>query len=373
MKSTAITFLGILFTLSIFAQSPGSVNWGNTSTTLIYTNDCNGALGGITGSSTYRFGLYVGPLGSPAPSLVLIATAMNGGGLGRFSPPTLALPPQFPPGTPITFQVKGWSAFAGASYEAALAAIGSGVPGVYIGTSDVGYVTPTTGPFPVPSIFGTGPGQVSGFELQSGPCRQLAIRRIAPDGPVQITSVARNQEIVWTNILVSNAIYHFRVASRVDGPYANHTAVTAVTSQVTYTNPYQFAPFFLNLEWANAPLPNPIGTWDYQAFDPSGAVMVAGIFTFTSNIPGSVSRKFSNLQVGGVGILQNGTGAMDAHSGGRSNLIELSYGGSEFRIRGQMVFDYFAGDWFVLSGVINPPPGGPYFTIHSGRFVALRR
>jgi hypothetical protein len=71
-------------------------------------------------------------------------------------------------GAQFTFQVRGWSSFSGPSYESALLfAQGSGVPLTYAGQSTLGFFTvPNSGSIP---IFGTGPGQVGGFELQPVP------------------------------------------------------------------------------------------------------------------------------------------------------------------------------------------------------------
>ena len=67
------------------------------------------------------------------------------------------------------------------------------------------------------------------------------------------------------------------------------------------------------------------------------------------------------------------TGAIGSFRTGSCRRSHASIGYGFFTIRGQMVFDYFAGDWFTTDYIINPPPGGPYAIIHSGRFVALRR
>ena len=106
--------------------------------------------------------------------------------------------------------------------------------------------------------------------------------------------------------------------------------------------------------------------------------MAAGVFTFTSNVPGTVTRNFSRLQISGpVNLHPQGSGTLEASSVGSSNVIEMVYS-SEFRLRGQMVGDYYAGDWFGTDLILfipenPPPPGSPIATIHTGRFVAKRR
>jgi hypothetical protein len=377
VKCAALVFCGLVFAVTSFAQG-AYVRWGNTSATSIFTNDCSGTIARISGNRTYRFGLYASSLGSPVESLRLVALATNNSAIpGLFgSPNATALIVGHPPGAALTFQVRGWSLFAGTNYEeAVLAATMNPAGGIYLGVSDVGYVVPGADVLNPPSIFGTGPGQIGGFELIAGVCRPLVSHHIAPDGPVKITRFTHDGITVWTNVLTSSATYKYRAASAITGPYANYTTVTAGTSEVTFTNPYSGPRLFFNIEWADAPLPQPIGTWDYQAFDPSGAVMVAGIFTFTSNVPITVTRNFSRIQsVNAAMIHPAGSGTLDAYSVGRSNVIELFYS-SDFRLRGQMVSDYFAGDWFAVDHVIGIPEDPPPVSIvtYSGRFVARRR
>jgi hypothetical protein len=269
--------------------------------------------------------------------------------------------------------VRGWPLSAGATFEEAL---NSPLP-VPLGVSALGYFTPSIDTATAPVLFGAGPGQVSGFELR-GLCPEVAVRRMAPDGPVSFTRAGRNNVYAWTNVLASNATYRFAAASNVTGPYANWTTVTANTSHVTFTNPCSGPSLFFKVEWTGAPAPQPVGTWDYQAFDAAGAVMAAGVFTFTSNVPGTVTRNFSRIQTSGpVNLHPKGAGTLEASSVGSSNVIEMVYTG-EFRWSGQMVGGYYAGDWFATDFIFYPPenpppPGSPIANIHTGRFVAKKR
>ena len=215
MKSAALWF-AILFPLSGLAQS-SYVRWGNTSTTRVFTNDCRGTIAPISGAGIYRFGLYIGPLGAPAESLVPILLATNGVVPGLFGTINASsFPPMFPPGTPLTFQVRGWPSSAGQSYEEALLS-----PVGPLGVSDVGYFTPGTDQFNAPFLFGNGPGQIGGFDLTSGLCRPLVTRRMAPDGTVQYTRFTRGGETTWTNVLASDAINRFYGSTGETGPYGN--------------------------------------------------------------------------------------------------------------------------------------------------------
>ena len=67
----------------------------------------------------YRFGLYVGPSGTLTDSLILIGLTTNNPSLaGTFTPVNGLLLP-FADGQQISFQVRGWSLFAGPTFESA--------------------------------------------------------------------------------------------------------------------------------------------------------------------------------------------------------------------------------------------------------------
>ena len=139
----------------------GRVHFGNTATTLITTNDFQGHIGNISGAGNYSFALYLGPFGGSRDSLTLLAFATNGPFPGRFDGGNQVL---LSAGAQVSFQVRGWSSFAGNSYEQAYNAAISGTPGAHLGESTIGFFTVPAGPETI-EIFGTGPGQVGGFAL----------------------------------------------------------------------------------------------------------------------------------------------------------------------------------------------------------------
>ena len=334
-----------------------NVRLGNTSATPVYTNDCQGNIGLV--AAPYRFGFYAAPgPGQSSNALTLQTTFTNNpatpGIIGNQDP--FPLPYNF--GDVITVQVRAFPL--------------NDVTTI-LGASGLGQITLSSNS--TPSIFGTNAGQLGGFEIHTGSCRELALRRIAPDGPVAITRYSRDGVITWTNLFASEALYKFRVASSIMGPYANYTWVTAITASVTFTNPYSLSPAFPAIEWADAPLPDPVGTWDYQAFDPLDRVMAAGVMTFTSAVPCTVSGTFSRIesstQYQPVLLHPAGSTTLDAVTVGRSNLLALVEA-SGFSLRGQMVFDYFAGSWSATSYIFHPS-GPPTPVYHGGRFVARRR
>jgi hypothetical protein len=357
---------GFVFPRTVNGQA-AYVRWGNTSTTPVFTNDCSGMIGPINGLRAYRFGLYLGPIGSSAGALTfsgLLATNTVNGLFGTPNPSRL--PPLAVSGVPLSFQVRGWPLAAGATFEEALSSP-SPVP---VGTSAVGYFTPSPDSFNAPMLFGRGPGQVGGFELR-GLCPEVSNQRLAPDGPLAFTRFTRANTYTWTNVVASNATYRFSTAGALAGPYANWTTVTAATSEVTFASPYNGT--FYKVEWIDAPPPQPMGGWDYQVFDSAGNVMVAGILNFTSNIPTHVNYTVSRLQTGGIANLHpSGPATAHAISSGSSNAVEIAFS-SEFRLRGQMVGRYFAGDWVATDPIIEPVPGEPIARTYTGRFLAMRR
>ena len=150
----------------IAAHGQGTIDFRNTPSTPITTNNLQGASGLISGAGNYRFGLYVGPFGSGGGSLTLVGMGTNGAAAGQFN--SSGLIAGFPSGMQVSFQVRGWSSFAGNSYEQAFNyATGGNSPLAYLGQSAPGFFTvPSSGSV---IIFGTGPGQVGGFELSPIP------------------------------------------------------------------------------------------------------------------------------------------------------------------------------------------------------------
>jgi hypothetical protein len=159
------SFAAVLLAFSILSGlGQGMVHFGNTPTTLITTNDFQSHIGNILGAGNYSFSLYAGPFGSSSESLALIIPrATNGAVAGRFDGGIGTLP-GFVAGTQLSFQVRGWSSFAGATYEEAYNyAVGNGVPTAFLGQSTLGFFTvPSSGTI---ELFGAGPGQVGGFAL----------------------------------------------------------------------------------------------------------------------------------------------------------------------------------------------------------------
>ena len=164
---------------ALFAQ--GYVAFANTSTTHIRTNTTSlpgGAVGSMDGAGQWRIALYIAPSGETLESAFTLAVADIGNapstttntfgalGRGRFNGGNpFAIDGNG--GTAIAFQVRAWSA-SFATYELAKEAWDLGTPGVLVGRSTIGSVTPGIGGSPTPSLFGVGAGQIGGFDMVPG-------------------------------------------------------------------------------------------------------------------------------------------------------------------------------------------------------------
>ena len=165
MKKLICSFILLAAVLGVHGQ--GRIAFANGSTTPI-TNASTGLV--ISGANNFYFGLYVGSVGTPAGGLVLNILATNTAIAGRLTggnPAPVAAP--FADGSAIAFQIRGWSAAGGLTYEEAVIAQQSN-PNILLGVSILGQVTPTLTPTAAASIFGTtGGGLVPGFTLNAVP------------------------------------------------------------------------------------------------------------------------------------------------------------------------------------------------------------
>jgi hypothetical protein len=162
-------FMFVLLLLTLHASSQGVVQFQNTSSTPLTTNDFQGHVGLTSGVNAYRIGLYIAPQGTTDPNAFTLmgptTVNLSGQGAGRFNGDPL--PGSFVisnnTGQTIAFQVRAWSFFAGNSYEEA--ALYAGPEIVFVGRSAIGETTPTTPLGGTPALFGSGFGQVGGFTL----------------------------------------------------------------------------------------------------------------------------------------------------------------------------------------------------------------
>jgi hypothetical protein len=177
--ATAVTLLG-----------QGRVQFANTSTTPIRTNFVEaGVSGAASGAGEYVVGLFLGPAGSDFSSLQPVAFAQSSSLPGRFSGgANLVLPVPYDGSATIAFQVRAWSAALGPTWADASEKLayyhGTGQPIVnfpylcgstYVGCSAIGFVLPATGVMPSATLFGTGPGQISGLDMYNAMCPEPSV------------------------------------------------------------------------------------------------------------------------------------------------------------------------------------------------------
>lgn len=158
-------------TTSLFAQ--GLINWNNTSSTLISVNGSPMPVR-IDAATTYYFGLFVAPVGTPAPAYgwagiddpnwqYVAAYATNNtaaAGAGRLQNPGTAIVVGYESGTTVNFLVRGWQSYTGgADWPAAKLGLQA------YGQSALGTIVLGGLPLPTFQAFGTGSGQISGFDF----------------------------------------------------------------------------------------------------------------------------------------------------------------------------------------------------------------
>ena len=136
MKLLLSVAVCIWFTLNVSGQ--GTIVW-DPPTSPITTNGLGGN-GLISGAGNYKFGFYVGPSGSSEGSLMLIGLTTNGSVNGSYFtlPPPANVNVPYTSGTTISIQVRGWSTFAGLTYESALSyALAENNPIAFLGHSTI--------------------------------------------------------------------------------------------------------------------------------------------------------------------------------------------------------------------------------------------
>ena len=144
-----LLFAALLLVSAANSFGQGTVVFQNTASPAFNLTTNNGlgtAPGPISGAGAYRIGLYASVnTNATAGSLALVGLATNVAALpGKFNGGGgFILPNGFPTGTPIVFQLRGWSFAGGTSFEEALV---SSAGNVALGVSPLGVTTPGHGP-----------------------------------------------------------------------------------------------------------------------------------------------------------------------------------------------------------------------------------
>ncbi len=156
---------------SIVAVGQGQIRFANTGQTLISTNSLFGAGSGpISGAGNFYFALFVAPSGAVDPdsftftgfygtNTVTAGIFRGGQGVGYVTFPT------DPPGTTLSFLVRGWSANIGSGYSSVTNYLSAPTFLGWYGDSEIRTMPLGGGAVPVPDLFGIGAGQIPGFTL----------------------------------------------------------------------------------------------------------------------------------------------------------------------------------------------------------------
>ena len=184
------------------ALGQGTINFFNTSSSLVSVGAYNGALmSGIPGS--YYFALLTSPVGLGNFTFAGVY-ATNQAVAGRFNGGVSVAVPGWAPGTARDFQVAGWSANMGPGFNPRW--LGGDIPFFgFFGLSNIGTGVPggttSTGTLPPLNIFGGSFGIQGGFSLISplipeasslsiaalGAAALLIFRRKGPNKPLHRT------------------------------------------------------------------------------------------------------------------------------------------------------------------------------------------
>jgi len=163
-----------------FSAAQGRLLWANTASTLI---SVNGAPMPVRTSpeTTYYFGLFIAPLGTPAPEAsaagyadpnwqFVVSYTLNhtsAAGAGRLQNPGSVSVTAYPPGATISFMVRGW--YYGTPVADDTWDYFKAHPGPGYGQSEVGFLMLSGGASPDPNVFGTFSGismkQIDGMNI----------------------------------------------------------------------------------------------------------------------------------------------------------------------------------------------------------------
>jgi len=176
-------------------------------------------------------------------------------------------------------------------------------------------------------------------------------------------------KLTWTNS-TAPAAYKVEYSTNLTRPWVELMTLPATNENaVTVDAPEaREQKVFYRVVWTDAPVPNPVGIWVYEA-DEGGSLPVRGTVTITSLEPFNSHLSFlpaaqpgSNHPVGQY-TSQNGSVA--------GNTLRIHLSNYSFSLSGQIVGDEINGTWTRMSGGIGfPIPTPPRIII--GTFRATR-
>jgi hypothetical protein len=170
---------------------------------------------------------------------------------------------------------------------------------------------------------------------------------------VVITSLDRSGTLTWTNSL-ANATYRVEWASSVTGAWQNFNALTNLLSIKATSNIVSVqVPMFYRVVWTDPPAPQPLGNYNYTAYDPAGSLLATGRFSLlwtNKPGPGMLQGTWSFERVPsyqGTMFHQDGSGQLlFGWIDGFSMSLETadSFDNNTY-LRGELYGNQFAGTW----------------------------
>lgn len=198
---------------------------------------------------------------------------------------------------------------------------------------------------------------------------------------LNITALTANGTLTWTNTY-TNANYRMESAATLSGPWLpmnNLSLIHGPDHQVSVQipPPLTLPLSFYRVVWTDAPPAQPVGTWIYQGFDPSGALVVTGLVSITASNPVAGTCFFQALITNPPPAHPVGSGDFNNGLLSSPNLVNIPLPTAAFlqnnvQLSGQMVLDEYWGYWSYLEFFINLD-GRAWTVPVSGRFSARRQ
>ena len=205
----------------------------------------------------------------------------------------------------------------------------------------------------------------------------MAPAALAELGIVALTS---NGTLTWTNYY-TNANYRIESAPTLAGPWAPITNLSLVRGpnheiSVQIQTPFSLPLSLYRVVWTDAPPAQPVGTWVYQAFDGSGALVVTGFVTIATSNPFTGSCVFQSATTNPrpphpVGSGDFNSGLLETPNKLTILLPTAAFLQDDFSLSGQMVVDEYWGNWSYTEFYINL--GGRSWTAPVGARFSARR
>jgi len=198
---------------------------------------------------------------------------------------------------------------------------------------------------------------------------------------LNITALTTSGTLTWTNTY-TNANYRIESAATPSGPWLpvnNLNLTQGPNNQVSVRIPSALTlpVSFYRVVWTDAPPAQPVGTWIYQGFDPTGALVVTGLVTITASNPVAGTCLFQALATNPppahpVGSGDFNSGALVSPNRLNIPLPTVAFLQNNVQLSGQMDLDEYWGYWSYIEFFINLDGQGWTVPV-SGRFTARRQ